>query len=103
MNIGFRRASGTFRFPQPGIAFAMASKRFLLLLAGLAVCNPMAADIKADFAFSPSAPSPGQPVSFTDATAGLPTSWSWDFGDGSNLSCNDTSCRNPTHTYAAPG
>src|SRR5258708_24455763 len=105
MKIAFRKASGTFRFPQPGIAFAVASKRFMLLLAGLAVGNSMAADtvFKADFTFSPSSPAPGQPVSFTDATKGLPSSWSWDFGDASNLSCNDASCRNPIHTYAAPG
>jgi PKD repeat protein len=36
-------------------------------------------------------------VSFTD-TSTNPTSWSWDFGDGTT----DTS-RNPTHTYTVPG
>src|SRR5437016_1233233 len=100
MNIVFRKPCGTCRLPQPGKSFAAASKVFLLLLAGLAAGHPMAADtvFKADFTFSPSSPAPGQPVSFTDATKGLPSSWSWDFGDGSNLSCNDASCRNPTHT-----
>src|ERR1700693_4142484 len=106
MNVGFRKPSGIRRFPQRGKSFAAASKVFLLLLAGLAVCNPTTADnvFKADFTISPSSPAPGQPVSFTDATRGLPTSWSWDFGDGSALlSCNNSNCRNPMHTYAVAG
>ena len=38
------------------------------------------------------------PVQFTDTSQGGPTSWAWDFGDGttSNLT-------NPAHTYAAVG
>src|SRR5437899_259782 len=104
MNSGFEKV-----FERSGIRLTLAAPRgwriLLVLLCGLAAGHPMAADtvFKADFTFSPSSPAPGQPVSFTDATKGLPSSWSWDFGDGSNLSCNDASCRNPTHTYAAPG
>jgi PKD repeat protein len=37
-------------------------------------------------------------VAFMDASKGGPTSWSWDFGDGST-SIN----RNPTHTYTTVG
>ncbi|MDY9925890.1 PGF-pre-PGF domain-containing protein [Methanosarcina sp.] len=37
-------------------------------------------------------------VAFTDTSTGLPTSWSWDFGDG-NISIS----QNPTHTYSAAG
>jgi PKD repeat protein len=37
-------------------------------------------------------------LSFTDASTGVPTSWSWDFGDGGT-----STSQNPTHTYAAPG
>ena len=37
-------------------------------------------------------------VSFTDISIGPPTSWVWEFGDGS-ISTE----KNPTHTYAAPG
>ena len=37
-------------------------------------------------------------VAFTDTSVGGPTSWSWDFGDGSTLTT-----RNPTHTYTAAG
>ncbi|HLA17271.1 MAG TPA: PKD domain-containing protein [Candidatus Limnocylindrales bacterium] len=38
-------------------------------------------------------------VSFTDLSTGSPTSWSWDFGDGSAPS----TLENPNHTYAATG
>jgi PKD repeat protein len=37
-------------------------------------------------------------ASFTDMTAGNPTAWAWDFGDG-----NTSTVQNPTHTYAAGG
>jgi PKD repeat protein len=37
-------------------------------------------------------------VKFSDASKGLPTSWSWDFGDGGR-----STDRNPSHTYARSG
>ncbi|KKG09770.1 PGF-pre-PGF domain-containing protein, partial [Methanosarcina sp. 2.H.A.1B.4] len=37
-------------------------------------------------------------IAFTDTSTGLPTSWAWDFGDGST-----SDNRNPTHTYSAGG
>ncbi|MFO7864147.1 MAG: FISUMP domain-containing protein [Salinivirgaceae bacterium] len=40
----------------------------------------------------------GEPVSFTDQSANDPTSWSWDFGDGSTS--NEAS---PSHTYNSVG
>jgi PKD repeat protein len=38
------------------------------------------------------------PVRFTDTSAGSPTGWSWDFGDGAT-----GGVRNPVHTYGTPG
>jgi len=37
-------------------------------------------------------------VDFTDRSTGSPTSWTWNFGDGST-----STARNPTHTYLLPG
>ena len=37
-------------------------------------------------------------VTFTDYSAGKPTSWKWDFGDG-----NTSTLQNPVHTYATSG
>lgn len=38
------------------------------------------------------------PLQFTDTSAGVPTSWSWNFGDGVTATI-----KNPLHTYAAAG
>jgi PKD repeat protein len=55
-------------------------------------------NLKASFSCTPRYPIAGQAVQFTDASAGGPTSWSWDFGDGST-----STVQNPQHSYAAPG
>jgi len=47
------------------------------------------------------APTSGQApllVHFTDTSSGLPTSWTWDFGDG-----GASAAQNPSHTYASEG
>lgn len=41
----------------------------------------------------------GSTFTFTDASTFLPTSWDWDFGDGSPHSA----LQNPTHVYSVPG
>jgi PKD repeat protein len=38
-------------------------------------------------------------VIFTDTTTNSPTSWDWDFGDGTASSTD----QNPTHAYETPG
>lgn len=38
-------------------------------------------------------------IKFTDQSAGSPTAWDWDFGDGSPHS----TLKNPTHTYSERG
>ncbi|WP_321431228.1 PKD domain-containing protein [uncultured Methanolobus sp.] len=50
--------------------------------------------------FSANVTSGGAPLSviFTDNSLNSPTSWFWDFGDGSN-----STSQNPTHTYASAG
>ena len=37
-------------------------------------------------------------VQFNDTSTGVPTTWSWDFGDGTG-----SSAQNPSHTYQYPG
>jgi PKD repeat protein len=41
-------------------------------------------------------------VAFTDASAGGPTAWRWNFGDAPAGTIQST-VKNPTHAYAAPG
>jgi PKD repeat protein len=50
------------------------------------------------FHFSPVQPNVGQVVQFTDTSTGSPTSWLWDFGDGTTSTVHD-----PSHGYAVAG
>jgi PKD repeat protein len=43
-------------------------------------------------------PTQNSPVTFTDTSTNTPTSWLWNFGDGSTAAI-----ANPSHTYAASG
>lgn len=51
-----------------------------------------------DFTFTPDKPFAGLPVQFTDTSVNGPTSWLWDFGDGST----DPS-QNPAHAFTTEG
>jgi PKD repeat protein len=52
----------------------------------------------ADFSATPLSGTAPLAVSFSDASTGSITSWTWDFGDG-----NGSTLQNPGHTYAAAG
>ena len=52
----------------------------------------------ADFVWSPADPLAGQTVQFLDISPGMPSAWSWDFGDGTA-----SDVRNPRHRYGLAG
>ena len=52
----------------------------------------------AEFIGTPTSGSSPLNVIFIDQSTGSPTSWSWDFGDGST-----SISENPSHTYSTPG
>jgi len=52
----------------------------------------------ADFSGTPTLGGKPLPVTFTDASTNTPTSWSWDFGDGTA-----GTEQNPSHTYTRGG
>lgn len=56
------------------------------------------ATLTADFSFTPETPATAEEVHFSDQTTGDPTSWTWDFGDGTTSSEQD-----PTHRYTDDG
>jgi beta propeller repeat protein len=51
-----------------------------------------------DFTASPTADIVPARITFTDLSSGAPTSWLWDFGDGTT-----STLQSPSHTYAAIG
>ncbi|MCL6584337.1 MAG: PKD domain-containing protein [bacterium] len=53
---------------------------------------------EADFSLNTSTGRGPLEVSFTDLSTNNPTSWEWDFGDGTS-----STVRNPVHTYTQPG
>lgn len=53
---------------------------------------------KVDFSASPTSGNAPLKVAFTDNSIGSPTSWNWDFGDGTN-----STEENPVHTYNSSG
>ena len=54
--------------------------------------------LSASFSYSPTSPSMGESVQFTDTSTGNPTAWLWSFGDGST-----STLRNPSHVFTAAG
>lgn len=52
----------------------------------------------ADFSFAPDPATTGEIVQFRDKSIGKPTSWLWNFGDGSI-----SSVQSPNHVYYLPG
>ncbi len=66
-------------------------------IGSISVQNPIVPD--ADFVGSPISGSFPLKVQFTDKSTGSPTSWKWNFGDGSDLVTE----YNPTHTYSKAG
>ena len=55
--------------------------------------------IKAGFSGSPTTGTAPLTVTFTDSSTGSPTSWLWDFGDGSSSILENP----PSHKYSVPG
>ena len=60
--------------------------------------TPVAAAPTASFTTSAATGRALLPVQFTDTSAGNPTAWTWDFGDGSTATT-----QNPAHTYSVAG
>ena len=58
----------------------------------------ISSNVTANFVSNPTTGFAPLNVAFTDTSTGLPTSWSWDFGDGAT-----STEQNPTHTYPSAG
>lgn len=78
-----------------------SARTFLLCVTGEKVPTTVAS-LKAPICAWSATPVSGEPpltVAFRDESRYSPTSWSWNFGDGSAVSAE----KNPTHEYAAEG
>ena len=67
-------------------------------MVSVTTATPAAPPVSASFAISPSTAAVRANVAFTDQSTGSPTSWQWNFGDGSS-----SNVQNPTHAYATQG
>ncbi|MEO8431834.1 MAG: PKD domain-containing protein [Acidobacteriota bacterium] len=82
----------------PGAFFHGLTLAALSLLASMAgVLSPSAP--AASFTASTANPAAGCLVLFTDTSTGSPTTWTWDFGDGTPPAGD----RSPGHVFAVPG
>ena len=72
--------------------------RTVTVAPGAATVAPVAA-----FDYSPPNPTPGSAVTFSDASAGLASSWSWSFGDPASGSADVSTLANPTHHFLGAG
>ena len=92
---------------QPWVAGKPSNNRFILGHSPRTVLRVLAGSggtsLSADFSFSPVSPLTAQPVGFTDASRGTPSTWSWGFGEPSSGGSNSSTSKNPSHTYANPG
>ena len=70
----------------------------LFSLSAATAAQAAGADLKAGFAHSPRYPTVGEAVRFTDTSKGSPTSWRWDFGDGTS-----STEQNPSHAFLIRG
>jgi PKD repeat protein len=68
-----------------------------LIPGDITVTEPPAAPF-ASFTSDVTTGAPGLTVQFYDTSTGVPTSWYWDFGDGTT-----STAQNPVHTYANSG
>ncbi|MCU0631154.1 MAG: PKD domain-containing protein [Methanoregulaceae archaeon] len=64
----------------------------------ITVGKPSGTPLQADFTLAPLTNTPPFSVRFTDTSTGSPTTWTWDFGDGTT-----STLQNPTHSYASEG
>ncbi len=78
-------------------------RRFITIFGWLLVAGSFSFDasaqVTADFSASTVAGCPTLTVKFTDISTGNPTSWTWDFGNGTPPS----NLQNPSTTYPTPG
>ncbi|MBP7755186.1 MAG: PKD domain-containing protein [Thermoanaerobaculia bacterium] len=90
-----------FSAPMDGVFFGQNLYRSHLTILDAHRFTPAAAGPPvADFSWQPATVYPGTPVSFTDQSSGLPTSWQWSFTGGSPAS---STAQNPVVSFASPG
>ncbi|MDN3935306.1 PKD domain-containing protein [Arthrobacter sp. YD4] len=78
------------------MASNMVTKTYWFAYRGLGSTPPPAPKPVASFTATPTSGTAPLNVAFTDTSSGSPTSWAWDFGDGTSATT-----QNPSHTYAA--
>lgn len=79
-------------------AYSKNQKKSDIMTASIVITSSSTASPVADFTYTPASIECVDTVSFSDQSTENPTSWLWDFGDGST-----STLQNPTHIYTASG
>ncbi|MBO7133841.1 MAG: PKD domain-containing protein [Bacteroidales bacterium] len=107
---GTPTVAGNFDLKIVARAYSASTQAFLLTMANnmlgqgyssgiTLVVNATGTELPvADFSASTTTATVNETISFTDESAFTPTSWLWDFGDGTT-----STEQNPTHSYSAIG
>ncbi len=86
--------TGDYYFVTPSLDFRYFTTQIGWATTTIVVSPP----IDAAFSASPLSGTAPLTVAFTNTSTGQPTTWSWNFGDGST-----SNLQNPSHTYTTPG
>jgi PKD repeat protein len=95
LGVGARDVSATGSYAYAGTL--SASEQWVAVLVTFKTVAPPAGPT-ASFSATPTSGAAPLTVQFTDTSTGIPTAWSWNFGDGGS-----STAQNPSHAYTAAG
>lgn len=100
INLGefFHDYNKIFYDQNANVAYLYRSFDFYNARALTKISKNILSELKPIFSYTPTSPQTNQSITFKDESTGSPTTWVWDFGDGTT-----SNVQNPTKTYFKAG